>query len=210
MSLWEVLAVLCAAALALTRWLPARVRRRASLVAAAAVIATPAVVLALGARWQMVPVLACADPDRLAAHRDTLISLLRERYGSDFVGAHLARCEDGSLLDLILWASPEAAERAAREMPGDPAAAGFFGLIGEVHEARRDTAQRPAVTGRRRRRTRPLRASVRPAPLSSPPRSTGAFRRRRDRGGAAVSTNRPSWPRGPGPSASRRHPRVTP
>ncbi|MFE9304385.1 hypothetical protein [Streptomyces sp. NPDC006856] len=136
MSLWEILAVLCAAALALTRWLPARVRCRASLVAAAAVIATTAVVLALGARWQMVPVLAGADPDRLAAHRDTLISLLRERYGSDFVGAHLARCEDGSLLDLILWASPEAAERAAREMPGDPAAAGFFGLIGEVHEMR--------------------------------------------------------------------------
>ncbi|MEU6756812.1 hypothetical protein [Streptomyces sp. NPDC046685] len=79
---------------------------------------------------------ACADPERLTAHRDGLISLLRERYGSDFLGAHLARHEDGSLLDLILWASPEAAARAAREMPGDPAAGEFFRLIGEVHEMR--------------------------------------------------------------------------
>ncbi|WP_282698363.1 hypothetical protein [Streptomyces sp. CC208A] len=77
-----------------------------------------------------------ADPAELTAQRDRLISLLRERYGSDFLGAHLARYEDGSLIDLILWASPEAAARAAREMPGDPAAAGFFSLIGEVHEMR--------------------------------------------------------------------------
>ncbi|UNZ21254.1 hypothetical protein [Streptomyces sp. 891-h] len=76
------------------------------------------------------------DPAELSAQRGTLISLLRERYGSDFLGAHLALCEDGSLLDLLLWASPEAAARAAREMPGDPAAAGFFSLIGEVHEMR--------------------------------------------------------------------------
>ncbi|WP_432136088.1 MULTISPECIES: hypothetical protein [unclassified Streptomyces] len=76
------------------------------------------------------------DPAKLTAQRDRLISLLRERYGNDFLGAHLAHCEDGSLLDLILWASPEAAARAAREMPAEPGVAGFFSLIGEVHEMR--------------------------------------------------------------------------
>ncbi|MEV1053852.1 hypothetical protein [Streptomyces sp. NPDC049887] len=79
---------------------------------------------------------ACADPEQLTHHRAKLIGLLRERYGPDFLGAHLARYEDGSLLDLILWASPEAAARAAKEMPGDPAASEFFSLIGEVHEMR--------------------------------------------------------------------------
>ncbi|UGY93282.1 hypothetical protein [Streptomyces gobiensis] len=76
------------------------------------------------------------DPAELTAHRDQLVSLLRERYGSDFLGAHLARFEDGSLLDFIVWSSPEAAARAAQEMPGDPAAAGFFSRIGTVHEMR--------------------------------------------------------------------------
>ncbi|MFG3310029.1 hypothetical protein [Streptomyces wuyuanensis] len=75
------------------------------------------------------------EPVELTAQRDQLIALLRGRYGSDFLGAHLARHEDGSLLDLILWASPEAAARA-EEMPGDPAAGEFFRLIGEVHEMR--------------------------------------------------------------------------
>ncbi|WP_435296397.1 hypothetical protein [Streptomyces sp. YPW6] len=79
---------------------------------------------------------ACADPEQLASHRNRLISVLRKRYGSDFLGAHLARYEDTPLIDLILWASPEAAARAAEEMPGDPAAAGIFSLIGEVHEMR--------------------------------------------------------------------------
>ncbi len=76
------------------------------------------------------------DPTELTAQRDRLISLLRERYGADFLGAYLARSTDGSLLDFLLWASPEAAARAAREMPDDPSAAGFFGLIGEVHDMR--------------------------------------------------------------------------
>lgn len=76
------------------------------------------------------------DAEKLTVQRDRLVSLLRERYATDFLGAHLARFEDGSLLDFLLWASPEAAERVAREMPGDPAAAGFFGLVGEVHEMR--------------------------------------------------------------------------
>ncbi|MEU9712154.1 hypothetical protein AB0E21_26660 [Streptomyces sp. NPDC047967] len=45
---------------------------------------------------------ACADPEQLASHRNRLISVLRERYGSDFLGAHLARYEDTPLIDLIL------------------------------------------------------------------------------------------------------------
>ncbi|GAA3503269.1 hypothetical protein GCM10019016_103790 [Streptomyces prasinosporus] len=76
------------------------------------------------------------DPAELTAQRDHLVGLLRERYGSDFLGSYLARSDDGSLLDFLLWASPEAAARAAREMPGEPAAAGFFRLVGEVHEMR--------------------------------------------------------------------------
>ncbi|WP_380284614.1 hypothetical protein [Kitasatospora purpeofusca] len=76
------------------------------------------------------------DPTALTAHREELIDLLRERYGDDFRGAQLARCEDGSMLDLIVWASPEAARRAASEMPGDPRVQGFFGRIGAVHEMR--------------------------------------------------------------------------
>ncbi|WP_236241334.1 hypothetical protein [Streptomyces sp. CC228A] len=76
------------------------------------------------------------DVAGLTAQRDALIDRLRERYGADFLGAHLVRFDDGSLADLLLWASPDAAARAAEEMPGDPAAAGFFGRIGTVHEMR--------------------------------------------------------------------------
>ncbi|MBB1256123.1 hypothetical protein [Streptomyces alkaliterrae] len=76
------------------------------------------------------------DPAELSAHRDQLVDLLRERYRDDFLGAHLGRYEDGSMIDLIVWASPEAAQRAAREMPSDPAAGGFFSRIGTVHEMR--------------------------------------------------------------------------
>ncbi|GAA4785654.1 MULTISPECIES: hypothetical protein [Streptomyces] len=78
----------------------------------------------------------CGDPEELAARREGLVSLLRERYADDFQGALLARCEDGSLVDLLVWASPEAAARAAREMPGDPAAADYFTRVGHVHELR--------------------------------------------------------------------------
>ncbi|MGW7053954.1 hypothetical protein [Streptomyces sp. NPDC054887] len=76
------------------------------------------------------------DPAALTAQRERLVALLRERYGDGFQGAHLARFDDGTLLDFIVWSSAEVAERAAREMPSDPRAAGFFGLIGSVHEMR--------------------------------------------------------------------------
>ncbi|WP_306370036.1 hypothetical protein [Nocardiopsis sp. CC223A] len=76
------------------------------------------------------------DAEALTAARDALVERLRERYGSEFVNAHLVRFDDGSVGDVILWASREAAERAAEEMPADPAAAGFFGLITGVREMR--------------------------------------------------------------------------
>ncbi|WP_218017227.1 DUF1428 domain-containing protein [Rhodococcus marinonascens] len=72
----------------------------------------------------------------LIAHRDDLVRLLKESYGEDFCGAHLAKCDDGSYLEIIVWGSKEAADRAAHEMPSDPRAAGFFSQIGNVHEMR--------------------------------------------------------------------------
>ncbi|WP_327255843.1 hypothetical protein [Streptomyces sp. NBC_01244] len=77
-----------------------------------------------------------ADAAELTAHREQLVALLRERYGDSFLGAHLARFEDGTMLDFIVWSSAEVAARAAKEMPGDPAAQGFFSRIGTVHEMR--------------------------------------------------------------------------
>ncbi|NYJ33274.1 hypothetical protein [Nocardiopsis aegyptia] len=76
------------------------------------------------------------DAEALAAGRDALVERLRERYGSGFVSAQLVRYDDGSIGDVILWATREEAERAAKEMPTDPAAAGFFGRITTVHEMR--------------------------------------------------------------------------
>ncbi|GAB2637432.1 hypothetical protein ABI214_18315 [Prescottella soli] len=80
-----------------------------------------------------------ADPDALVAARGRMVAVLEERYGSDFLGAHLARIDDGSLMDFLIWASPEAAERAAREMPEEGRAQEFFREIGHVHEMRHAT-----------------------------------------------------------------------
>ncbi|QNG19510.1 hypothetical protein G4H71_17365 [Rhodococcus triatomae] len=77
-----------------------------------------------------------SDPDLLLAGRESLIEVLRERYGSDFLGAHLARTDDGSLMDFLIWSSPEAAARAAEEMPRHERTQGFFRQIGHVHEMR--------------------------------------------------------------------------
>ncbi|MBW1596628.1 hypothetical protein [Streptomyces sp. JJ38] len=76
------------------------------------------------------------DPTALTAHREELIALLKERYGDGFQGAHLARFDDGTVLDFIVWSSAAVAERAAKEMPSDPGAQGFFSRIGTVHEMR--------------------------------------------------------------------------
>ncbi|GGW51449.1 MULTISPECIES: hypothetical protein [Streptomyces] len=76
------------------------------------------------------------DPAALTAHREQLVALLRERYGDGFQGAHLAQFEDGTVMDLIIWSSAAVAERAAKEMPADPRAQGFFSRIGTVHEMR--------------------------------------------------------------------------
>jgi hypothetical protein len=80
---------------------------------------------------------ASAERAALIASRDQLVEVLRARYGADFQGAHLAAGpEDGSFVEFVIWSSPEAAARAAQEMPTGPAAAGFFDVIGEVHEMR--------------------------------------------------------------------------
>lgn len=76
------------------------------------------------------------DPAALTAHRGRLVELLKERYGDGFQGAHLARFDDGTVLDFIIWSSAAVAERAAEEMPTDPRAQGFFSQIGTVHEMR--------------------------------------------------------------------------
>ncbi|MCJ1676200.1 hypothetical protein MTF65_02255 [Streptomyces sp. APSN-46.1] len=76
------------------------------------------------------------DPAALTAHREQLIALLKERYGDGFLGAHLALFDDGTVLDFIIWSSVDVAERAAKEMPTDPRAQGFFSQIGTVHEMR--------------------------------------------------------------------------
>ncbi|WP_267245565.1 hypothetical protein [Streptomyces sp. PR69] len=76
------------------------------------------------------------DPEGLAAHREELVTLLKERYGDGFLGAHLARFDDGSVLDFILWADADVAARAAEEMPSDERARGFFSRVGAVHEMR--------------------------------------------------------------------------
>jgi hypothetical protein len=74
------------------------------------------------------------DEAGLVEQRARLVDVLREQYGAAFVDATLARCDDGSFLELITWASREVALRAAAEMPGDPRAAGFFSRIGAVRE----------------------------------------------------------------------------
>ncbi|WP_258045080.1 hypothetical protein [Streptomyces sp. SM11] len=60
------------------------------------------------------------DPAALTAHREQLVDLLRENYGDGFQGAHLARFDDGTVLDFIIWSSADVAERAAKEMPTAP------------------------------------------------------------------------------------------
>ncbi|GAA3598200.1 hypothetical protein GCM10022198_23090 [Klugiella xanthotipulae] len=75
-----------------------------------------------------------SDETALVASRDSLVSVLRKKYGPDFISAFLGRFEDGSFLEMIVWASPEAAQRAAREMPSLPEASGFFSAISDVRE----------------------------------------------------------------------------
>ncbi|WP_017600207.1 hypothetical protein [Nocardiopsis lucentensis] len=76
------------------------------------------------------------DVDALTADRDRLVHRLKERYGDAFVSARLVRYDDGSIGDVIVWGSREAAERAAKEMPSDEAVADFFGQITTVHDMR--------------------------------------------------------------------------
>lgn len=74
--------------------------------------------------------------EALAKSRDALVHHLRETYGEGFISAQLGVFDDGTAVDVIVWASREIADRAAAEMPGDPAVAPFFSQIGAVHEMR--------------------------------------------------------------------------
>ncbi|WP_433237864.1 alpha/beta hydrolase family protein [Streptosporangium sp. CA-135522] len=60
MSSLEILALLGAVALVLARWLPAGTRRPVTLAAGAATVLSGAVLIVLGMRWQLIPVLAGA------------------------------------------------------------------------------------------------------------------------------------------------------
>lgn len=74
--------------------------------------------------------------EELTKNRDALVKHLGEVYGEGLVSAQLGVFDDGTAVDVIVWASREIADRAAAEMPGDPAVAPFFSQIGAVHEMR--------------------------------------------------------------------------
>ncbi|MGV8911456.1 MAG: hypothetical protein ACOH14_02480 [Rhodoglobus sp.] len=74
--------------------------------------------------------------EELTQSRDALVSRLREVYGEGLLSAQLGLFDDGTAVDVVVWASREVANRAAAEMPSDPAVAPFFSQIGAVHEMR--------------------------------------------------------------------------
>lgn len=69
--------------------------------------------------------------ERLLAERPDMLEALRERFPGAGE-AHLARLDDGSWIDLIVWDSREQAETAQREVFDHPEIAGWFGHIDEV------------------------------------------------------------------------------
>jgi len=76
------------------------------------------------------------DFDTFAAQRDQFIEALRQRYGSDFRGAYLGRCDDGSGIVVVLWASRQIADRVEQDLADDPTAQAFFAHVTDVHEVR--------------------------------------------------------------------------
>ena len=49
-----------------------------------------------------------------------------------FLGRRLARRPEGDWVDIVEWASPEAAQAAAQTFPAAPEAAAFMGVIASV------------------------------------------------------------------------------
>jgi predicted metal-dependent hydrolase len=68
----------------------------------------------------------------LVAERPRMIAALGEAFPG-VLGAWLAKRDDGSWIDLILWHSREEAEEAAKHVDGVPAAKAWFRHIAESH-----------------------------------------------------------------------------
>ena len=66
------------------------------------------------------------------AERPQMIAALGRAFPG-LLGAWLAKHDDGSWVDVILWQSREEAERAARDVDGVPAAKAWFRHIAESH-----------------------------------------------------------------------------
>jgi hypothetical protein len=68
----------------------------------------------------------------LVAERPQMIAALGRAFPG-LLGAWLAKRDDGSWVDVILWQSREEAEQAAKDVHGVPAAKAWFGHIAESH-----------------------------------------------------------------------------
>jgi hypothetical protein len=68
----------------------------------------------------------------LVAERPQMIAALRGAFPG-VLGAWLAKRDDGSWIDLILWHSREEAKEAAEHVDGVPAAKAWFRHIAESH-----------------------------------------------------------------------------
>ena len=66
------------------------------------------------------------------AERPQMIAALRDAFPG-LLGAWLAKRDDGSWVDVILWHSREEAEHAAKNVEGVPAAKAWFGHVAESH-----------------------------------------------------------------------------
>ena len=68
----------------------------------------------------------------LVAERPQMIAALRRAFPG-LLGAWLAKGDDGSWVDMILWHSREEAEHAAKHVNGVPAANAWFQYIAESY-----------------------------------------------------------------------------
>jgi hypothetical protein len=72
------------------------------------------------------------EADSLVAERPQMIAALGRAFPG-LLGAWLARRDDGSWVDVILWRSREDAEHAARHVNDVPEAKAWFRHIAESH-----------------------------------------------------------------------------
>jgi pyrroloquinoline quinone (PQQ) biosynthesis protein C len=73
-----------------------------------------------------------ADEASLVAERPQMIAALGRAFPG-LLAAWLAKRDDGSWIDVILWRSREEAERAAKHVDGVPSAKAWFRHIAESH-----------------------------------------------------------------------------